>query len=121
VHTLNNFLVVKDGRLIVGGGTPGADFQVQTNLQVIAGILDWGFDLQTAVDSPRWATSGNGRLSVESRAAPAVMDGLRRRGHDVQVVGPWGVRACSQVMSSLDTGGWAVASDLRGEGLALAL
>jgi gamma-glutamyltranspeptidase/glutathione hydrolase len=119
VHTLNNFLVVRDGRLVIGGGTPGADFQVQTNLQVIAGVVDWGLDLQAAVDSPRWATSGGGRLSVESRAPAAVVESLRQRGHDVQPAGPWGVRACSQLVSSLDGGGWAVASDLRGEGLPL--
>ncbi len=120
VHTLNNFLVVKDGRLVVGGGTPGADFQVQTNLQVIAGVLDWGLDLQAAVDTPRWATSTGGRLSVESRLSPAIREDLSSRGHQMQVAGPWGVRACSQVISSLDAG-WAVASDLRGEGLALAV
>ncbi len=121
VHTLNNFLVVKDGRLIVGGGTPGADFQVQTNLQVIAGVVDWGLDLQAAVDSPRWATGSGGRLSIESRTVPAMVESLAERGHDVHSAGPWGVRACSQVVSSLEGGGWAVASDLRGEGVALGL
>ncbi len=121
VHTLNNFLVLKDGRLLVGGGTPGADFQVQTNLQVIAGVVDWGLDLQSAVDTPRWATSTGGRLSVETRMAAPLRDELAARGHDLQLAGPWGVRACSQVIASLDGGGWAVASDLRGEGLALAV
>jgi gamma-glutamyltranspeptidase/glutathione hydrolase len=121
IHTLNNFLVVKDGNLIVGGGTPGADFQVQTNLQVIAGVVDWGLDLQAAVDSPRWATSTGGRLTLESRIAPAIREDLASRGHEAEVAPPWGVRACSQVIASLPDGGWAVASDLRGEGLALAL
>ncbi|HXH20686.1 MAG TPA: gamma-glutamyltransferase family protein, partial [Dehalococcoidia bacterium] len=68
VHTLNNFLVIKDGRLVIGGGTPGADFQVQTNLQVISAVVDGGLDLQAAVDLPRWATATGGRLSIESRA-----------------------------------------------------
>jgi gamma-glutamyltranspeptidase/glutathione hydrolase len=120
VHTLNNFLVVKDGRFVVGGGTPGADFQVQTNLQVIAGVIDWGLDLQSAVDTPRWATSTGGRLSVESRMPAATREELASRGHHLHDAGPWGVRACSQVISSLEGGGWAVASDLRGEGLGLA-
>jgi gamma-glutamyltranspeptidase/glutathione hydrolase len=39
VHTLN-ILVVKDGRLIVGGGTPGADFGADRPA-VIAGVVDW--------------------------------------------------------------------------------
>jgi gamma-glutamyltranspeptidase/glutathione hydrolase len=121
VHTLNNFLVLQDGRLVVGGGTPGADFQVQTNLQVIAGVLDWDLDLQAAVDSPRWATATGGRLNLESRTSPASRAGLASRGHSVNVTGPWGARAASQLVSRLHGGGWAVASDLRGEGLALAL
>jgi gamma-glutamyltranspeptidase/glutathione hydrolase len=121
VHTLNNFLVVKDGRLVIGGGTPGADGQPQTNLQVIAGVLDWGLDLQAAVDTPRWILARDGHLTLENRAAPGVAEEPQARGHDVNVVGPWSARAASQVISSLDDGGWAVASDLRGEGLALAL
>ena len=121
VHTLNNFLVVKDGRLVVGGGTPGADFQVQTNLQVITAVVDGGMDLQAAVDLPRWVTSTGGRLSIESRAPEGLRADLTSRGHQLNVTGPWGVRACSQVIASLDDRGWAVASDLRGEGLALAL
>jgi gamma-glutamyltranspeptidase/glutathione hydrolase len=121
VHTLNNFLVVKDGRLVVGGGTPGADFQVQTNLQVITAVVDGGMDLQAAVDLPRWATSTGGRLSIESRAPGSLVEALTARGHELRVLGPWGVRACSQVVASLEDGGWSVASDLRGEGLALAL
>jgi gamma-glutamyltranspeptidase/glutathione hydrolase len=121
VHTLNNFLVVKDGHLVVGGGTPGADFQVQTNLQVITAVVDGCMDLQAAVDLPRWATSTGGRLSIESRAPDGLRVDLASRGHQLNVTGPWGVRACSQVIASLDDHGWAVASDLRGEGLALAL
>jgi len=119
LHTLNNFLVVRDGRLVVGGGTPGADFQVQTNLQVIAGVLDWGLDIQAAVDSPRWATATGGRLNVEGRFPGSVQADLAARGHDVRPAAAWGVRACSQLVASVD-GGWAAASDLRGEGAAAA-
>ena len=120
VHTLNNFIVATDGGIVVAGGTPGADFQVQTNLQVIAGVVDWGLDLQASVDSPRWATSSGGRLSVETRGSEAMLAALRDRGHVAESAGPWGVRACSQVLATLERGGWAAASDLRGEGLALA-
>ncbi len=121
IHTLNNFLCVRDGELVLGGGTPGADFQVQTNLQVISAVIDHGFDLATAVDSPRWATQSGGRLNLESRIGDDVAAELARRGHVIQNAGAWGVRACSQVIASLAGGGWAMASDLRGEGLALGL
>ena len=122
VHTLNTFLVVKDGHLLVGGGTPGGDFQVQINLQTILGVLDWGLDLQSAIDAPRWVGLANGRIAMERRFRPAVVAELRARGHTVQLTAAWeGTLARSQVIASRGEGGWAVASDLRGEGVALAL
>ncbi len=122
VHTLNTFLVVRDGQLVLGGGTPGGDFQVQTNLQTIAGVLNWGLDLQSAIDAPRWAGLPGGGLAMERRFPENVMRELQARGHAVKPVAPWeGTIARSQVIASLPEGGWAVASDLRGEGVALAL
>jgi gamma-glutamyltranspeptidase/glutathione hydrolase len=118
VHTLNTFLALRDGQLAVGGGTPGMDFQVQNNLQSVVGAIDWGLDLQTTVDMPRWVWH-NGFLAMESRFPAAIMDDLASRGHDVRRLPAWdGTVARSQLIASLPQGGWAVASDLRGEGLA---
>jgi len=121
VHTLNTFLAVRDGSLVVGGGTPGGDFQVQCNLQTIAGVVDWGLDLQAAIDAPRWITVGPNVLALENRFPAAVIDGLRARGHAVERLAAWdAAQSRSQVIASRPGGGWAVASDLRGEGVALA-
>ena len=121
VHTLNTFLALRDGRLAVGGGTPGMDFQVQNNLQSLVGAIDWGLDLHTAVNMPRWVWH-NGFVAMESRFPGSVMDELASRGHDVRRVPAWdGTIARSQLIGELPDGGWAVASDLRGEGLAAAV
>lgn len=121
VHTLNNFLCVRNGSLLVGGGTPGADFQVQCNVQTIAGVLDWQLDLHSAINAPRWAVAGDGRLAMESRFPEETIAELQRRSHRVQRCGPWdSPLARSQVVASLPGRGWAVAADLRSEGLALA-
>lgn len=156
VHTLNNFLVTRDGALVVGGGTPGADFQVQTNLQTIVSALDWGFDLHSAINAPRWVVQADGRLAMEGRVSESMSQDLEARGHDVARVAPWDTAMSrSQVVASLplqrsdagarlsgvepdmatsstsrsrsrrfsgsSNGGWAAASDLRGEGAALAI
>ncbi|MDZ4278494.1 MAG: gamma-glutamyltransferase, partial [Dehalococcoidia bacterium] len=122
VHTLNTFLVVRDGELVVGGGTPGADFQVQNNLQTIAGVADWGLDLQSAVDAPRWVILPDGRIRMESRFRDETVRGLEARGHSIDLTGAWdNTIARTQVVASRPAGGWAAASDLRGEGVALAL
>jgi gamma-glutamyltranspeptidase/glutathione hydrolase len=121
VHTLNTFLAIRDGELVVGGGTPGGDYQVQSNIQSIVGVLNWGLDLQSATDMPRWVLV-NGNLAMESRFPRDVMDDLASRGHNVGPIAAWdGNIARSQLVASVAGGGWAVASDLRGEGVALAL
>jgi gamma-glutamyltranspeptidase/glutathione hydrolase len=121
VHTLNTFLALRDGQLVVGGGTPGADFQVQANLQTLTGVVDFDLDLQSAVDAPRWVSTG-GNLALESRFQPSLIDELTQRGHKTLVTDVWdGTVSRSQAIASLPDGGWAVASDLRGEGTALAL
>lgn len=121
VHTLNNFLCIRDGELTLGGGTPGADFQVQTNLQNIVNSLTWGLDLQSAIDAPRWGWTNAGALAIEDRFPAETVRDLASRGHDVADAGGWRGSGFAQVIASLPEGGWAVASDVRGEGHALAM
>ncbi len=121
IHTLNTFMALRDGELVCGGGTPGGDYQVQNNIQTLVARLNWGFDLQSTIDMPRWVLV-NGHLAMESRFPSEVMDDLRSRGHSVAALAAWdGNIARSQLLASTPGGGWAVASDLRGEGVALAL
>ena len=120
IHTLNTFMAIRDGELVCGGGTPGGDYQVQSNVQSLIARLNWGFDLQSTVDMPRWVLV-IGNLAMESRFPASVLDDLRSRGHNVAALAAWdGNIARSQLVASTPGGGWAVASDLRGEGVALA-
>ena len=121
IHTLNNYMVVRDGRLVLAGGTPGGDYQVQTNLQTIGGVVDWGLDLQSAIDSPRWVYAGQGRLAAEGRFPDETLQELGARGHKVRRLARWdGTVQRANVIAQTGTG-WAVAADARGEGVALAL
>lgn len=122
LHTLNTFLAMKDGRMVCGGGTPGGDFQVQANLQTLVSVIDWGMDLQMAIDAPRWVTVGRGELVLESRYPVTIRTELAARGHRVHTTTAWdGTLQRAQVMATTAEGGWMVASDLRGEGVALGL
>jgi gamma-glutamyltranspeptidase/glutathione hydrolase len=94
VHSLNSYLVLQDGRPRWVGGTPGLYWQVQTNLQMVCNLIDFGMDLQTAVDAPRWQMGPatlleQTELTVEDRFRPATVDGLRAKGHRVEVGGAW--------------------------------
>jgi gamma-glutamyltranspeptidase/glutathione hydrolase len=121
VHTLNTFFALRDGAVVLAGGTPGRDFQVQNNLQTLVGHLCWGLDPQQAVDMPRFVTFGD-RVAMESRFPEATLADLESRGHKVLRLAQWdGGIARSQVIAGTAGGGWAVASDLRGDGVALAV
>jgi gamma-glutamyltranspeptidase / glutathione hydrolase len=122
VHTLNTFVALReDGSVALAGGTPGRDFQVQNNLQTLVGTLVWDLNPQQAVDMPRFVTFGD-KLALEGRFPPAVFDDLASRGHNLVRLADWdGGVARSQVITGLPHGGWGVASDLRGDGVALAV
>ena len=75
-HTMNAPMVFKNDRLWAVEGTPGADNQVQVNLQVLTSMMDLGADPQSALEAPRWTSSqqgqganwpheGDGRLTIE--------------------------------------------------------
>ena len=116
------FLAVRDGRLIAGGGTPGGDNQVQVNLQVLVGVLQWNLGLQAAIDVPHFVMRADGRLGLESRIPDATTQALETRGHRIERLPAWDTTlARSQLLASGRDGGWAAASDLRGAGVALAI
>lgn len=120
MHTLNTYIVFRDGAPYLVGNTPGADFQVQTNLQVITGILDYGLDPQAAIDAPRWGDTPQGLL-IEEEMPDETQRGLAARGHDVRptprVAAPMG-RAQAIVIDPA-TGVMTGGSDARGEGAAM--
>lgn len=99
MHTLNAYLVHRDGAPWLVGGTPGGDQQAQWNPQVITGIVDHGLSLQEAAEAPRWFSfpgtdPANLRrepvVRVESRIPGTTRDALAALGHKIEVLGPWG-------------------------------
>ena len=92
MHTLNAYMVMREGRPYLVGGTPGGDRQIAWNAQVISNVLDHGMTAQEAVEAPRWSsTPGTDPhsvddpfvLEIEGGMSAADVDTLRNRGHDV--------------------------------------
>src|SRR6266542_1590938 len=98
--TLTPSLALKDGQPWLAFGTPGGDQQDQWTLQFFLNVVDFGMDLQEAIDAPTVHTShfpgsfyphraylgrahAEGRVSVEVRAA------LEAKGHEIRVDGDW--------------------------------
>ena len=126
-HTLNTYMVFKDGEFFAAGGSPGADDQPQTNLQVLHSLLDLGMDPQSAVEAHRWShrpgTPPRDRLPEELRMEEGfdadVIDALRRKGHRVSVVDRWSFGSAKVIVKDRETGTWMAGADPRREAYAL--
>ncbi|WP_257787124.1 gamma-glutamyltransferase family protein [Roseomonas gilardii] len=74
----------RDGKPCLALGTPGSYGILQTQAQALVSHLDFGLDLQAAINAPR-ARLWDGRLvEIENRVAPEVVAALRERGHDAR-------------------------------------
>ena len=120
MHTLNTYMVFRDGRPAIVGGTPGGDVQVQTNLQVLTGLIDFGRDPQQAAEDPRWQRGEGLAVGLETRAPSATQEGLRTRGHQVARLGPYSQGGRVQVVTISEDGVLTAGSDPRCDGCALA-
>jgi gamma-glutamyltranspeptidase / glutathione hydrolase len=118
VHTLNSYLVLRDDVPVIVGGTPGADRQVMTNLQMLTAMLDLGAEPATAQDLPRWSVGRGRTIELEARFAPAIHESLIARGWSVADLEAWSPRCGRAQIIRRDpaTGALWAASDLRGEG-----
>ena len=96
------FIVLKDGQPFMTLGTPGGDSQPQSNLQTLCDVLDFGMNVQEAVEAPRfcgysfpqspWPHEEYPNLvELEGRVSQDLVDGLASRGHRVNVIAPWGI------------------------------
>jgi gamma-glutamyltranspeptidase / glutathione hydrolase len=98
--TLTPSLVLRDGKPWMVFGTPGGDQQDQWTLQFFLNVVDFGMNLQEAVDAPTFHSvhfpssfyprkAKPGGLVVEARVPEATRKALAARGHKVTAAGAW--------------------------------
>jgi len=106
--TLSPSFALRDGAPWLAFGTPGGDQQDQWTVNFFLSLVHGGLDLQAAVDAPMFHSAHMpssfyprqgqpGRMLIEDRTDPAVVDSLRVRGHDVELSGPWSLGRISAV------------------------
>ncbi|MDR7428235.1 MAG: gamma-glutamyltransferase family protein [Armatimonadota bacterium] len=124
--TLTPSLVLKDGRPYMVFGTPGIDNQDQWTLQFFLNVVDFGMDLQDAIDAPAFHSvhfprsfypkqASPGELVVEARVPPGVREELERRGHVLTVVPGWSLNFTTAVAIDPQRGVIEGAASSRGE------
>ena len=125
-HTLNPAMALRDGVPELVYGTMGGEGQPQTQAAIATRVLDFGMDVQAAIDAPRWLYGrtwgeATNSLSIESRVEPGVVAELERRGHALEVVGEWDERVGHAQAIRIDphTRMRAGGADPRGDGAAI--
>ena len=90
MHTIIPALAMRDGRCDTSFGVMGAHYQPMGHVQFVTNIVDYGMDVQSAIDAPRAFFEGD--LTVVERGMPAnTVEGLQARGHQVVTApSPWG-------------------------------
>ena len=129
--TLQGTLVMKDGKPLLVTGSPGGDDQCLRTIQTLLNIVDFGMNMQQAIEAPRWATRSfpaspfphtmyPGDLSLEGRIADPVRAELEHRGHKVALKGPWSMNDSTGILIDYETGTVTAGADPRTSALALA-
>jgi gamma-glutamyltranspeptidase/glutathione hydrolase len=124
-HTLTAaMLLAPDGRPELVYGTMGGEGQPQTQAAIATRVIDFGLDVQEAVDAPRWVygrTWGQDHhgLRLEARFGEAVAEALGARGHEnVSLVGDWDDLMGHAQAIQIFPNRLEVAADPRGDGAA---
>ena len=84
MHTIIPGMLKRDGRVIMPFGVMGGAYQPNGHARVVTNMVDYGMEVQDALDAPR-SFSDAGVMKVERGYAEAVRADLAEMGHDVQV------------------------------------
>jgi gamma-glutamyltranspeptidase/glutathione hydrolase len=117
MHTIIPALAMRQGRCDMSFGVMGAHYQPMGHVQIVLNMLDYGMDVQQAIDAPRFFFEGE-QTVVEHGTSVTTVEGLKARGHDVTMAGsPWG--GAQTIKIDWDRGVLIAGSEPRKDGCAL--
>ena len=122
--TLQSTLVMKGGQPFMITGSPGGDDQVMRTMQTLVNVVDFGMNIQQAIEAPRWSTRSfpassfphtmyPGDLAVEARVPEAVRQALIARGHKLRVAPSWSQGSSAGIIIDAETGVLSAGADPR--------
>lgn len=127
LHTLIASMAKRNGSLWSVLGCMGADGQPQIQMQAYVGLIDYGLDIQEALEAPRFLSGRFGlseardTLHIEARFPSATLSDLERRGHTLNRWDDWNELAghAHGIIINPDTGFRHGGSDPRSDGAAV--
>jgi gamma-glutamyltranspeptidase/glutathione hydrolase len=125
-HTLMAGMVTREGRPVLGLSTMGGDGQAMFHSQILTNALDYGMEIQEAIERPRFMygrinpSDAPDLVRLEGRMSPPLREALVRQGHNIQPVTDWFAQTGqAQAVAVLDNGVLRGAADPRGDGAAM--
>jgi gamma-glutamyltranspeptidase/glutathione hydrolase len=113
-HTINPALALKDGKPYMVFGTPGADTQPQAQLQFFLNVVEFGMNVQEALEASSIVSTSfrgsyypheiAGTLQVSSTLPKTVLDGLAALGHKLDIRNVRGVGSVKAIIIHPKTG-----------------
>jgi gamma-glutamyltranspeptidase/glutathione hydrolase len=115
--------VFQDGAFALSIGTPGSYGILQTQPQMLLNVLEFGLNLQEAIEAPRIRVYRDRLVDAESRLPEATRAELGRRGHQVNVIDDWSwvVGGGQGLARDAESGALMAGADPRRDGYALAI
>lgn len=104
-------------------GTPGSYGILQTTAQMLLNVLEFGLNVQEAIEAPRVRVYRDRLVDAESRIAAETREALGRRGHRVNAIEDWSwiVGGGQGIARDPESGALMAGADPRRDGYALAV
>jgi len=124
-HTLIACVATRDGEPALGYSTMGGDGQALFHTQALTNVIDYGMEIQEAIERPRfmYGPLDPGDITdtarLEGRVPAEVREGLTRKGHQVLAVSDWFARMGHAQAITIDDGTLRGGADPRGDGAAI--
>jgi len=119
MHTIIPGMAAKDGRVRMVFGVMGGQYQAMGHAHFLSKVLDYGLDMQSAMDLPRlFPKPGTDEVEAEATLPAATRTELERRGFKI-VPPSWAIGGAQAVAIDWENGVLTGASDHRKDGAAL--
>lgn len=112
-------IILKEGLPWAALGTPGGHTITQNVPQIIFNLIDFGMDMQAAIDAPKIAFVEPKYIRADKDMPVAVVEALKKRGHHVfsgNIGNAHGIRVIRDQKRNII--GYDIGTDKRGEGKA---
>ena len=111
----------RDGRFHLSLGTPGSWGILQTTPQILINVLDFGMNVQAAIEAPRLRVFEKRRVVMEERFSAHVRSALISKGHDIELAEPFSatVGGAQAILIDQESGTFQGGGDPRRDGAAI--